>query len=249
LLVDAGAQKRHDRTMRGLVFGALVVAACARTWTGQATQPNPAASATETLRTSERITIKVGDMDLEEPDQAEGPGDAHYARMHHYYLQNAASFTMVSRDRLRFHVQIDHKWDEYADLNTWKADLVDDRGRHWLPESIEHAKRKLLTRMWDKQSRAAICDPRYGRTGTGDCFNTIGFKNEGADSDAIVDGNTIKPERTPLGNLSVFRGTADLVFYDRDMFDASVRSLTLKLSRSGETFEFTWNFDDAVAEN
>ena len=235
--------------MRGVIaLGMMLFAACTTTFVGQATQPNPAAHPTETLHTSEKITIPVGDMDLEEPDAPEGPGDAHHVSMHHFYLQNAASFTIVSRDRLRFHVQIDHKWEEYANLRTWKAELVDDRGRHWTPEALEHQKKKLLTRMWDVEHRAAICDAKYGRKENGDCYSDVGFKSEGMQSDAMVDGNYIKPERSPLGNISVFRGTGDFVFYQRDMFDANVRWLKLTLTRGDQAFEFTWNFDDTVAD-
>jgi hypothetical protein len=236
--------------MRGvLVWAVATLAACTTTWKGETTQPNPAAHPTETLHVSEPITIKVGDMDLFEPDAPEGPGEAHHVSLHHFYLQNVASFTIVSRDRLRFHIQIDHKWEEYADITTWKAELVDDRGRKWTPESLEHVKHKLLTRMWDIEHRAAICDARFGRKENGDCYSEVGFKTEGAASDAMVDGNYIKPEREPLGNITVFRGTGDLVFYERDMFDANVRWLKLTLVRGDEAFEFRWNFDDTVADN
>ena len=37
---------------------------------------------------------------------------ASVAHNHRYPLINQASFTVVSRDRLRFHVQIDHKWQD-----------------------------------------------------------------------------------------------------------------------------------------
>jgi hypothetical protein len=47
----------------------------------------------------------------------------------------------------------------------------------------------------------------------------------------------------------VFRGKADFVFYQRDLFHANVRSLRLIVSRPGEAFEFTWKFDDTVASN
>ncbi|HEY0253653.1 MAG TPA: hypothetical protein VGC41_19110, partial [Kofleriaceae bacterium] len=95
---------------------------CTRTWSREAVQPNPLIHPTETLRISEKITIVTGDMDLYAPSpvqdhtvgmaQSEDQGGATIAHPHRWPLMNQAYFTMVSRDRLRFHVQIDHKWEE-----------------------------------------------------------------------------------------------------------------------------------------
>ena len=221
---------------RVLVVAAVVLggASCTRTFKGVAVQPNPLVDQNETLRESERITIVRGDMDLEAPDAAAGTGTASIAHNHKYPLFNAAQFTMVSRDRLRFHVQIDHKWQEYADLGTWSVVLVDDKGRHWVPENMEHAKIKLLTTMWDREQRTSICDSR-GRDSNNNCFNTIGYQEDGW------------RRRQTLGSLSVYRGNADFVFYERDLFTVNVRQLKLIVKRSGEAFEFVWRFQDNVA--
>jgi hypothetical protein len=50
-----------------------------------------------------------------------------------------------------------------------------------------------------------------------------------------------------MGSLSVFRGRADFVFYQRDLFTQEVRSMKLVVKRSGEAFEFLWHFRDSVA--
>jgi hypothetical protein len=226
-------------TVVGLRWGLVVVAlaSCTRTFVGEAVQPNPLVKPTETLRTSERISIITGDMDLDAPDPASGTRDASPIHNHHYPLHNEASFTMVSRDRLRFHVQIDHKWEEYADLNTWEVSLVDDKGRSWLPEAVEHAHTRIITTMWDREQRTAICrDPGpLGKDAKGDCLTTIGFQQDGW------------RRRQALGSLSVFRGKADFVFYQRDLFTADIRWMKLVVKRSGEAFEFTWRFQDYVA--
>ena len=212
----------------------LVVAGCTRTFHGEAVQPNPLARPTEVLRSSEKISIITGDMDLEAPENADGTREVSQMHNRRYPLHNEASFTMVSRDRLRFHVQIDHKWEEYADLKTWDVSLVDDKGRHWVPESIEHAKTRLITKMWDREQRTAICSS-MGRDARGDCIQTIGVANDGY------------KRRQTLGSLSVFRGKADFVFYQRDLFTADVRWLKLSVKRSGEVFEFVWRFQDQYA--
>ena len=209
-----------------MIVGLVMVAGCARTFHGTAIQPNPLVRPTETLRNSEKITIIRGDMELEAPDEAAPTQRASVMHNHRYPLFNQASFTLVSRDRLRFHVQIDHKWQEWADLNSWEVTLEDDQGHTWTPESIEHARTKIMTTMWDREVQSA----QRNRFGDIVALNDDGWKN-----------------RQSLGSLSVFRGKADFVFYQRDLFRANVRWIKLLVKRSGEAFEFTWNFQDQVA--
>jgi hypothetical protein len=173
-------------------------------------------------------------MELDAPDAPDPAKRATVAHNHHYPLVNQASFTVVSRDRLRFHVQIDHKWEEWADLSTWKVHLEDDQGHVWLPEGVEHARTKIMTTMWDRERRTTVCSSR-GRDATGNCIATVGVLDDGWKN------------RQPLGSLSVFRGNADFVFYQRDIMHADVRKLRLVVRRTGEAFEFVWRFHDTVA--
>ncbi|MFN0252371.1 MAG: hypothetical protein ACKV2T_36180 [Kofleriaceae bacterium] len=212
----------------------MAASGCARTFSGEAVQPNPLRNPTETLPMSEEITIVRGDMELDMPEPPAAARTASVTRNHKYPLINQASFTIVSRDRLRFHVQIDHKWQEWADLNTWTVKLEDDKGRHWTPEAIEGARTKILTTMWDREKRTAVCNSA-GRDGTGNCYSTIGYRDDGWRN------------RQTLGSLSVFRGKADFTFYQRDLMNRDVRVLKLTVSRPGEAFEFTWNFADHIA--
>jgi hypothetical protein len=228
--------------MRGIfalvLLAGLVAGGCTRTFRTSTTQPNPLADPHETLRQSEKLTIVTGDMELDAPAQVESgytseTQRASIARPKRYPLYNQASFTIVSRDRLRFHVQVDHKWEEWADLNTWSVYLEDDAGRRWTPESVEHAKTKLMTTMWDREQRTAVCSAS-GRNAGGSCYNTVGFADDGW------------KRRQTLGSLAVFRGKADFVFYERNLFHPDVRKLRLIVKRPGEAFEFTWNFRDAA---
>ncbi len=205
------------------VLAMLAVTGCTRTFRASTVQPNPLAQPNETLRQSERLTIVTGDMELDTPAPAEPTQRASIVRNNRYPLYNQASFTIVSRDRLRFHVQLDHKWQEWADLRTWKVYLEDDTGRRWIPESVEHARTKIMTTMWDREQRTAV----RNRFGDVIAINDDGWRN-----------------RQTLGNISVFRGKADFVFYQRDLFHANVRSLKLVVKRPGEAFEFTWKFHD-----
>ena len=207
---------------------------CARTFRGEAVQPNPMTAPTEISQISEKITIVTGDMELEQPYAAEPSERAAIANHHRYPLINQASFTVVSRDRLRFHVQIDHKWEEWADLKTWDVHLEDDQGHVWNPESVEHARTTLKSTFWDREQRTTICSDT-GRDPTGACYSTIGLQDDGW------------KHRQTFGTLSVYRGNADFVFYQRDMMHADVRKLRLVVKRPGEAFEFIWKFRDTVA--
>jgi hypothetical protein len=220
------------RGFRILMLAAMTVAmsmlavGCGRTFRGHTTQPNPLARPTETLRQSEKITIITGDMELDTPEPPSATQRVALVKNNRYPLYNQASFTIVSRDRLRFHVQVDHKWEEWADLKTWAVYLEDDAGRRWNPESTEHARTSIMTTMWDREQRTAV----RNRFGDVVALQEDGWRN-----------------RQTLGSLSVFRGKADFVFYQRDLFHANVKKLRLVIQRPGEAFEFTWNFQDAIA--
>ena len=212
-------------------------AACSRTFHTTVVQPNPLVRPTETLRESEPAVIITGDMELNAPQTPEGSQahkentsvGAEIMHKHRYPLENRASFTMVSRDRLRFHVQLEHKWQEYADLKTWDVYLEDDQGHRYEPDSVEHAKTKLMVTMWDQEIRSV----RKNMYGDIVAVNDDGWKR-----------------RQPLGSLSVFRGNADFVFYKRDLFTRDLRWVRLVVRRSGTAFQFTWSFeDDQVAQN
>ncbi len=222
----------------------LFVLGCTRTFHGQAVEPNPIAHPEETLRSSERITIVTGDMELSAPRPVASDYEAAPTHTAHWPLINQASFTVVSRDRLRFHVQIDHKWEDWADLTKWTATLVDDRGRTWEPESVDHPRVGMITRMWDREIQTAICDvdsagiPQVN--GRGDC---IAPTRNGSSTDQTSGWQ----RRQTLGSLSVYRGKADFVFYERGLFTPEVRWLKLTLKHGELAFEFLWRFEDSVA--
>jgi hypothetical protein len=232
---------RHALAMRVVDTGLLAALAvawlgCARTFRAETVQPNPVTNPTEILRSSEKLTIVTGDMELEVP-YAPDPGQ-HVAatRNHRYPLINQASFTVVSRDRLRFHVQIDHKWEDWANPSTWDVHLEDDQGHRWTPETVEHAHTKLMSEVWDREQRTSVCSAA-GRDATGACITTIGVLDDGW------------KHRQTFGTLSVFRGTADFVFYQRDLMRADMGKLRLVVKRPSEAFVFVWRFRDAVASD
>lgn len=210
-----------------LVFSlAIASVGCHKTFYGSVTQPNPLKHPTETLRISEKVTIVTGDMELSLPiPTSNGNGRAQFYRNGRYPLRNSASFTVVSRDRLRFHVQIEHKWEEYAKLKSWTAYLVDDQGRKYRPEAVEQKGPRHVVHMWDRESRTRTS--QYAG----------GYGRQGARDDAHMNRQT-------LGSLSVFRGKGDLVFYSRDIFSPKIKWMTLVVERRGLAFAWTWRFQD-----
>jgi hypothetical protein len=223
----------------GLLAVAAVLAApalggCGRTFRGEAVQPNPMTAPTEVSPISEKITIVTGDMELEEPYAAEPSKRATVANNHRYPLLNQASFTVVSRDRVRFHVQIDHKWEDWANPSTWDVHLEDDQGHSWTPDSVEGVRTRLISQFWDREQRSTICSSE-GRDPTGACIRTLRVADDGWKN------------RQTLGTLSVFRGNADFVFYQRDLMKPDIRKFRLVVKRPTEAFVFTWRFGDTLA--
>ncbi len=197
--------------------------ACHKTFSAKVSQPNPLLRPLDTLRITEELVIVTGDMELSHPRASRVEGKDSLLSHERYPLLNKASFTVVSRDRLRFHVQIEHKWKQYTDISTWKAKLYDDQGNSYAPTSIDTVKARHLVETWSFERRTTQ------RNGFGDIIqiNDDGHK-----------------DRQPLGSLSVFRGRGDFVFYKRDIFGPEVRSMTLEITRSGVTFKYQWNFAD-----
>ena len=207
----------------------LIAAGCGKTLKGETTQPNPLAYPNETLRISEEIVIVTGDMDLYAPRKRQGSGSlatrVSLMVMDRYPLQNKASFTVVTRDRLRFHVQLEHKWREYVDVRNWRAYIIDDRGRRYEPVDIDHSRKSLVVEMWDYERRTVV-------------------RTRGDVGDIVSINNDRHKNRSTLGSLAVHRGYGDFVFYSEDMFSEDVKALTLVLERRGLRFRFTWRFTD-----
>jgi hypothetical protein len=207
-----------------MVTGAALLGGCNRTFTGQAVQPNPLAQAGISLRESVPIVIVTGDKDLPKvPTTTGSPGGAVWVDYEPYPLRNVASFTVVSRDRLRFHVHLEHKWEEYADPTNWDAYLVIDRGAPHQPEGVDARPGGHVSKMWDYEQRSVVRN-RY--------------------RDIIFVNNDGYKRRVPLYSMTLFQGDGDFVFYSRDIFTPDVKSVRLVLKHRATAFEFTWRFDE-----
>jgi len=194
---------------------------CQKKFSGAVSQPNPLVNAVETLKDSEPVVIITGDMELKMPTR-----QGSVMQLARYPLTNAAQFTVVSRDRIKIHVQVEHKWQEWTELDSWSAYLIDDNGHRYSPEHLQRSASQHLVSMWDYETRS-VARNRFG------------------DIVRVYDDGYRR--RKPLGSLSVFRGQGDFVFYSRDIFTPAIKSLTFVIERRQLAFRFTWCFDRTTA--
>lgn len=203
-------------------------AGCTTTLRASTTQPNPMAYTHEATQRSDKVYIDVRDMELPRT----------------FKLRQSAYFAVVSKERLRFHVMLVHKWKEVADPTTWHARLEDDRGHTYLPESQELSYDDHVTRIWDHERRVA------NLTMYGD-LNTV--RPTLAEGDTVYDNygyaHRVHNERVTLDSLDVFQGAGDVVFHAKDLLNRGVRKLTLTLERSGYEYKFTWNLIDLIDDD
>jgi hypothetical protein len=194
--------------MRRAALGMLSSIGCMHSYATAVTQPNPLAHPSDVLPISARLHIDLGDMELP-----------------HFVLRNSAYFVIVSRDRLRFHVTLVHKWEEMVDPANWRVTLEDDAGHVYSPSAEDRPSDVAFkTRMWEEQTRSVVRD-KFG--------------------DVVKVGDEV--EKRPLASADVFEGQGDYVFHATDLMRADVKRLTLTMKRGDTVYRFIWNFDDGDA--
>ena len=192
-----------------LAAGLLALAGCSTAVSSARTsQPNPMTMpADEVLRESKHLHIAVKDMDIPRA----------------FRMYQTAWFQVVSRDRVRFHVVLVHKWEEMTDVRGWHAHLEDDAGHVFYPEASEKRTNKHTGQVWDYERRTATYNIFGDVTGT----RNDGYK-----------------QRVNLDKVDLFKGTGDVVFHSPDLFSQNLRRLTLVLERDGMAYRFTWDLYD-----
>jgi hypothetical protein len=163
---------------RSIVIACALASGCTNHLSAQTRQPPLLLGAGVEARTSMPLRIVVRDMETGR-----------------YAIVNSAYYVVVSRDRLRFHVTLHHKWDALADLKQWSAYVEDANGKRHYPEDITAHVNRVST--------------------------------------LSINGATYRM------NVLMYRGTADLSIYDRDLFAAG-NELTLVLSRPEIEYRYHW---------
>src|SRR5687767_2504389 len=121
----------------------LLLAGCSRTLQATAHQPNPLKYPKDTLRESAKLFIYVGHQDMDSIKTI---------------MANSARFVVVSKDRLRFHITIEHKWEEWADVNSWQVWLEDETGKRYHPEAKELSKNRNKSDYFEYDRRQITTD-------------------------------------------------------------------------------------------
>jgi hypothetical protein len=100
---------------------AAALAGCKSAWQVDTAQPRMHLGIEPLSRQSSTQSIALADMHL--PPR--------------FKLPNEAQIVLVTRDRLRAHVRLVHRWKDMTDLDRWKAWLEDDRGRKLYPSAVD----------------------------------------------------------------------------------------------------------------
>jgi len=94
---------------------------CDRSWRAETTQTSLQLGSTDLARTSMSQRIRLGDMQL--PPRVK--------------LSNSVYFVVVSKDRLRFHVNLRHRNQTIANPSHWRVWIEDGQGNRHRPEGID----------------------------------------------------------------------------------------------------------------
>ncbi|HEV7554121.1 MAG TPA: hypothetical protein VGO00_01635 [Kofleriaceae bacterium] len=135
-------------TDRAWIVAIVFACGCTKHMSAHVTQPPLLMSAGLVARTSLPLEIVMRDMEY-------GP----------VRTRNSAYFVVVSRDRLRFHIALQHKWDDVADLRTWNAYVVDGRGRRLEVDSVS-ARVRPIDRFFVRGALYRTRQPIYDGAGT-----------------------------------------------------------------------------------
>ena len=109
-------------------------AGCNKAWHAETMTPPIRFGASLEARTSFPAVIATRDMELPRWVQ----------------LPNSVYFVAVSRDRLRFHVTLHHKWEDMTDPRRWRVWIEDDTGGRYNPVGVDRRAVKSVTRSYER---------------------------------------------------------------------------------------------------
>lgn len=195
---------------------------CSRPLQATAVQPNPLlfTPRAEKRPESARLFIYVGHQDMDVVSKM--------------IMANSARFVVVSRDRLRFHVTVEHKWEEYADLRNWNVWMEDDKGRKFLPDSRDQSKNKNKSDYFDYQRRDAQLNA------FGDVVRVAppGMVYNPEHRDQIA-------EPVTMPSIDRYQGAGDYSFSARGIFGPHAQRIIFVMQRDdGTEYRYVWNFRD-----
>jgi hypothetical protein len=135
-----------------------------------------------------------------------------------YQLRSWAQFTLVARDRLRFHVGVARVEESEADTRGFEAWLEDEHGVRLAPEARELGRVNRIAITW-REYPPTPGDP-WCRAPP--CLSRI------------------------FPGYQAYEGQADYVFAAPDLMGRERKQLTLVLARGGVEYRYTWRFGDGT---
>jgi hypothetical protein len=207
----------------GIGFGLIAISllgGCAHVREARALHPNPIESfqSPDMLPVSAKLFIYQRDKNF---DTVESTSDrnvnASELLSRSYQLRSSAQFSVVNRDRLRFHVTIARWFEDEADTANWKAWLLDETGHRYEVTNRETPRVNRISVGWAPYPP----DPRDSWCREPPCKSRI----------------------TPPFN--VYEGVVDLMFLSPNIISKDRRSLTLVLtSDTGLEYRYAWTFGE-----
>lgn len=185
-----------------LIFSIALTTACSRTFKKSSIELNPIFFIANPNIIKESSTLKIGLGDYELPG---------------IKLVNHAKFIVVSRDRLKFKVDLVHKWRSYVKPCKWKSQVEIDSQKYHLECDRRHIGQ--ITWMWEEQRRKVLKRNRFG------------------DPTEI---SAYEKHRMPLKSMVVFVGKATLSVYNKDIISKNTKTIKLTLEKDGTKFVFIW---------
>ncbi|HKA88387.1 MAG TPA: hypothetical protein VKE22_12020 [Haliangiales bacterium] len=190
--------------MRRLVLALLLLAGCGvQVREASAVQPNPARALHSVDEIPQSVTLYIYQRD--------------HLLSRDYQLRNSASFVVVSRDRLRFHVGIVRREEDDADTVSWDAWLEDAHGHRIARGEREVAHVDRISVGWALYPYRV--DDSWCRQ-TRPCLRRL-------DPGRVFD---------------VYEGRADYVFTAPDLATSQDDGFTLVLRRGGVEYRYAWLF-------
>ena len=168
-------------------------------------EPNPRLSlgSSSTLPASTKLYVYQRDNNFERPRD--------------YQLRNWAQFTVVSPDRVRFHVGVVKMEEEEAETSRWKVWLEDDAGHRWQPVEREMPRVTRVQISWG----LFPYDPN----------NTSWCKQPPCLS-RIMPGYT------------AYVGQAEYMFKDPSILAPDRKQVSLVVQHGSVAYKYTWTFGE-----
>lgn len=127
------------RWIATVLFLLLVSSGCHKVWRANVTQPALRLTLEPEQRTSLPLRIVRG---------------SSFAL--NTATQQKVYFVFVSKDRLRFHVDLIHSWDSFADPANWRVWVEDDRGRQFHPEGVNRSVAPLIAEIGGRRIATSV---------------------------------------------------------------------------------------------